>query len=46
MSIKEKEKNQKDQLFKKVQNSELYKRVLDKFSDVNLIDVTSKKLKD
>ena len=46
ISIKEKEKNQKDQLFKKVQNSELYKRVLDKFSDVNLIDVTSKKSKD
>ena len=46
ISIKEKEKNQKDQLFKEVENSELYKRVLDKFSDVNLIDVTSKKLKD
>ena len=46
ISIKEKEKNQKDQLFKEVENSELYKRVLDKFSDVNLVDVTSKKLKD
>ena len=46
ISIKEKEKKQKDQLFKEVENSELYKRVLDKFSDVNLIDVTSKKLKD
>ncbi len=46
ISIKEKEKNQKDQIFKEVENSELYKRVLDKFSDVNLIDVTSKKLKD
>ena len=45
-SIKEKEKNQKDQLFKEVENSELYKRVLDKFSDVNLIDITSKKIKD
>ena len=46
ISIKEKEKNQKDQLFKEVENSELYKRVFDKFSDVNLIDVTTKKLKD
>jgi len=46
ISIKEKEKKQKDQLFKEVENSDLYKRVLDKFSDVNLIDVTSKKLKD
>ena len=46
ISIKEKEKKQKDQFFKEVENSELYKRVLDKFSDVNLIDVTSKKLKD
>ena len=46
ISIKEKEKKQKDQLFKEVENSDLYKRLLDKFSDVNLIDVTSKKLKD
>ena len=46
ISIKEKEKKQKDQLFKEVENSDLYKRVLDKFSDVNLIDITSKKIKD
>ena len=46
ISIKEKEKNEKIELLKKSKNTNLYKNVLDKFPDANLVDVTNKKEKD
>ena len=45
ISVKEKEKNKKIELLKKSKNTNLYKNVLDKFPDANLIDVTNKKEK-
>ena len=42
ISIKEKKDNKKKELIKKAQESELYKSVLEKFSDANLIDVAQK----
>ena len=46
LSIKDKEKNKKIELFNKAKDTELYKIVLEKFSDANLIDITSKKKQD
>ena len=43
MSVKEKEKNVKKQLIDEMKNSEIYKSVMDKFPDAELIDVNSKK---
>jgi DNA polymerase III subunit gamma/tau len=43
ISIKEKIQNKKIDLLKKAQDSELYKNVLEKFPDANLVDVISKK---
>ena len=43
ISIKEKEKNKKIEMIKKAKNSELYKIIIEKFTDANLIDVVSKK---
>ncbi len=43
ISIKEKEQNKKEEIFKKVQNTELYKSVIEKFPDATLIDLISKK---
>ena len=43
MSIKDKEKNEKKQLIDEMKNSEIFKSVLDKFPDAELIDVNSKK---
>ncbi len=43
MSLKDKEKNEKKQLIDEMKNSEIFKRVLDRFPDAELIDVNSKK---
>ncbi len=43
MSIKEKEQNKKNFLITKAKESELYKSVLEKFPDINLVSVKSKK---
>ena len=41
ISIKEKEKNKKLALFEKARSTNLYKSVIEKFPDANLIDVIS-----
>ncbi len=43
MSLKDKEKNAKKQLIDEMKNSEVFKSVLDRFPDAELIDVNSKK---
>ena len=43
MSVKDKEKNVKNQLMDEMKNSEIFKSVMDKFPDAELIDVNSKK---
>ena len=43
MSVKDKEKNQKKKLIDEMKNSEIFKSVMDKFPDAELIDVNSKK---
>ena len=43
ITIKEKEKIEKDELITNAKNTDLYKKVLDKFLDANLIKVTQKK---
>ena len=43
ISIKEKEQNKKIQIFEKVKKSNLYKDVLEKFPDANLVEALSKK---
>ncbi len=43
ISVKQKILNDKKDLIKKAKDSELYKNVLEKFSDANLIDATLKK---
>ena len=43
MSLKDKEKNIKKQLIDEMKNSEIFKSVLDRFPDAELIDVNSKK---
>ena len=42
ISIKDKEKKQKNELLKKAKDSELYKSVIEKFPDAKLVDLTSK----
>ena len=39
MSVKEKQKNKKDELINEIKNSEIYKKVMEKFPDAELIDV-------
>ncbi len=39
MSVKEKQKNKKDELINEVKNSEIYKKVMEKFTDAELVDV-------
>ncbi|MDC0943852.1 DNA polymerase III subunit gamma/tau [Candidatus Pelagibacter sp.] len=39
MSVKEKQKNKKDKLISEIKNSEIYKKVMEKFPDAELIDV-------
>ena len=43
MSVKDKEKNVKKQLIDEMKNSEMFKSVMDKFPDAELIDVNSNK---
>ena len=43
MSVKDKQKNVKKQLIDEVKNSEIYKSIMDRFPDAELIDVNSKK---
>ena len=43
MSVKDKEKNVKKQSMDEMKNSKIYKSVMDKFPDAELIDVNSKK---
>ena len=43
ISIKEKEKEEESKLIEKTKKSELYKNVLEKFPDANLINVILKK---
>jgi len=43
MSVKDKEKNVKKQLIDEMKNSEIFKSVLDRFPDAELIDANSKK---
>ena len=43
MSVKDKEKNVKKQLMDEIKNSEIFKTVMDKFPDAELIDVNSNK---
>ncbi len=46
ISIKDKEKNKKNELIKNAKETKLYKNMIEKFPDANLIDVTSSKKKD
>ena len=39
MSVKEKQKNKKDELINTVKSSETYKMLMKKFSDAELVDV-------
>ena len=39
MSVKEKQKNKKDELMNEVKSLEIYKKVMKKFPDAELIDV-------
>ena len=39
MSVKEKQKNKKDELMNEVKSLEIYKKVMEKFPDAELIDV-------
>ena len=43
MSLKDKEKIVKKQLIDEMKNSEIFKSVIDKFPDAELIDVNSNK---
>ena len=42
ISVKERELNKKKELFEKAQQSEIYKNVLEKFSDADLIELSLK----
>ena len=46
ISVKEKEQNKKNELFNKSKESELFKKVLEKFPDANLLDIITKDKKD
>ena len=46
MSVKEKQKNKKDELISEIKNSEIYKKVMEKFPDAELIDVKLNKKKE
>ena len=43
ISVKDKQKNVKKQLIEEMKNSKIFKSVMDKFSDAELIDVNSNK---
>jgi len=42
ISVKEKEMNKKKELFERAKQSKIYKDILEKFSDANLVDVISR----
>ena len=46
ISVKEKEQNKKNELFNESKESELFKKVLEKFPDANLLDIIPKDKKD
>ena len=46
ISIKDKEKNKKNEFIKNAKETKIYKSMIEKFPDANLIDVTSSKKKD
>ena len=46
ISIKDKEKNKKNELIKNAKETKLYKNMIEKFPDANLVDVTTSKKKD
>jgi DNA polymerase-3 subunit gamma/tau len=46
MSVKEKQKNIKDELINEVKSLEIYKKVMEKFPDAELVDVKLKKKED
>ena len=46
MSVKEKQKNKKDELMNEVKSLEIYKKVMEKFPDAELIDVKLNKKKE
>ena len=39
MSVKEKQKNKKDELINEVKNWEIYKKIMEKFPDAELVDI-------
>ena len=43
MSIKEKEKDEKNKLLEKAKETEIYKNILNNFSDATLVDVKRRK---
>ena len=43
MSVKEKKQNEKNEMIKKAKNSKLFKKIIEKFPDANLVEVISKK---
>ena len=43
MSLKDKEKNVRKQLMDEMKNSEIFKSMIDKFPDAELVDANSKK---
>ena len=46
MTVKEKQKSQKEKLINEVKNSEIYKTVIEKFQDAELVDVKLNKEED
>jgi DNA polymerase-3 subunit gamma/tau len=46
MSIKEKQKNKREELINEVKNSEIYKTLIEKFPDAELTDVKLNKKED
>jgi DNA polymerase-3 subunit gamma/tau len=46
MSVKEKQKNKREELINEVKNSEIYKTIIDKFPDAELTDVKLNKKED
>ena len=45
ISVKEKKQNIKNEMIKKAKNSKLFKKIIEKFPDANLVEVISKKEK-
>ncbi len=46
MTVKEKQKNKKDELINEVKSLDIYKKVMEKFPDAELIDVKVNKKKE